>query len=46
MTVPTPQASVRYFDKDGKLTPEGLQFFLQLTNTLRETKAKVDAAHP
>lgn len=46
MTVPTPQASVRYFDKDGKLTPEGLQFFLQLTNTLRATEEKVNNAHP
>jgi len=34
MTLPLPQASVRYVGPDGKLTPEGLQYLLALIRAI------------
>lgn len=42
MTTPFPQGLVRYVDKDGKLTPEGLAYFLELARKVRDLEERLD----
>lgn len=43
MSIPEPQALVRYVTTDGRLTPEGMQLFLAWLATLRDHETRIAA---
>ena len=43
MSIPEPQAQVRYITADGRLTPEGMQLFLAWLRTLRDHERRLEA---
>jgi hypothetical protein len=43
MTVPDPQAFVRYITADGRLTPEGMQLFLAWVAIMRDHETRLAA---
>ena len=44
MTLPLPQAMVRYTDENGRLSPEGLAFLLELIRQMEDRLKALEAS--